>query len=207
MRGSSARSTPKSPSSSSSHSSVRRFARSVREAFVASVTCTSPPVSFQTSQLSTVPNANPSPGPCSRSSHSSFVAEKYGSGTSPVRSRIRSGSSSRQRSAVRRSCHTIAGATARPLARSQRTVVSRWLVIPIAASSREETPASATAASAAASTLCQISSGSCSTQPGCGKCWGNSRYARPATFSSSSTTRHVVPVVPWSIARITSGAR
>ena len=42
------------------------------------------------------------------SSHSSFVAEKYGSGTSPVRARIRSAGSSRHRSAVRRSCQTIA---------------------------------------------------------------------------------------------------
>ena len=55
-------------------------------------------VSCQTSQVSTVPNASPA-RPCSRRSHSSFVAEKYGSGTSPVRSRIRSVSSSRQRSA------------------------------------------------------------------------------------------------------------
>jgi len=51
----------------------------VRDAFVASVACTAPPVSFQTSHASTVPNASPSWG-CSRSSHSSFVAEKYGSG-------------------------------------------------------------------------------------------------------------------------------
>ena len=73
--------------------------------------------------------------PCSRSSHSSFVAEKYGSGTRPVCSRISSGSSSRHRSAVRRSCQTIAGATAGRVARSQSTVVSRWLVIPIASRS------------------------------------------------------------------------
>ena len=38
-------------------------------------------------------------------------------------------SSSRQRSAVRRSCHTIAGATGFPVARSQSSVVSRWFVI------------------------------------------------------------------------------
>ena len=60
-----------------------------------------------------------------------MVAEKYGSGTSPVRSRIRSGSSSRQRAAVRRSCQTIAGATGRPVTRSHSNVVSRWFVIAI----------------------------------------------------------------------------
>ena len=53
------------------------------------------------------------------SSHSSLVAEKYGSSTSPVRSRT-SGScpaarSSSQRAAVRRSCHTIARCRGRPV--------------------------------------------------------------------------------------------
>src|SRR5581483_7681482 len=66
-------------------------------------------------QESTVPNARLSRR-CSRSRSSSFVAEKYGSGTSPVFVRIRSGSSSRQRAAVRRSCQTIAGATGEPVA-------------------------------------------------------------------------------------------
>ena len=84
MRGSSSRGTPNSASSSSSQSSVSRFTSSVRDAFVTSITCCSPPVSRQTRKLSTVPNASPSRAPCSRSSHSSFVAEKYGSGTRPV---------------------------------------------------------------------------------------------------------------------------
>ena len=53
------------------------------------------------------------------SSHSSFVAEKYGSRTSPVASRI-GGSwpasrSASQRGAVRRSCHTIARWRGRPV--------------------------------------------------------------------------------------------
>ncbi len=38
-----------------------------------------------------------------------------------------------QNGAVTRLCQTIASATARPVARSQTTAVSRWLVIPIAA--------------------------------------------------------------------------
>ena len=141
----------------------------VRAAFVTSVTWRPPPVSFHTSQLSTVPNASSVAG-CSvrASSHSSFVAEKYGSGTRPVRSRISSPGSSRQRSAVRRSCQTIASCNGRPERRSQRIVVSRWFVIPIAVRSVARSPADARAASAAASTLAQISSGSCSTQPGCG---------------------------------------
>ena len=75
------------------------------------------------------------------SSHSSLVAEKYGSGTSPVRARTSSAGSSAQRSAVRRSCQTIAGATGVPVARCQRTVVSRWFAIPIACSSDGRTPA------------------------------------------------------------------
>ena len=53
----------------------------VREAFVTSTTCVRTAVSFQTSQESTVPKAR---SRCGRSErfriHSSFVAEKYGSG-------------------------------------------------------------------------------------------------------------------------------
>ncbi len=50
---------------------------SVRDAFVRSVTCSRPPVSFQTSHESTVPKASSSSGSWTRaSSHSSFVAEK-----------------------------------------------------------------------------------------------------------------------------------
>ena len=56
-RGSSSRSTPKSASSSSSHSSSSRPNSSVRDAFVTSLTCSSPSVSFHTSHESTVPNA------------------------------------------------------------------------------------------------------------------------------------------------------
>ena len=50
-----------------------------------------------------------------------------------------------QMSAVRRSCQTMARCTALPVARSQTTVVSRWLVMPIAAMSfgGEAAPSSA----------------------------------------------------------------
>ena len=51
------RSTRKSERSSSSQSSRSRSKSSVRDAFVTSVTCAAPPVSFQTSQESIVPNA------------------------------------------------------------------------------------------------------------------------------------------------------
>ena len=51
------------------------------------------------------------------------------------------GASSRQRSAVRRHCQTMALAAGRPDFRSQRTVVSRWLVMPTAAIDRPGTAA------------------------------------------------------------------
>jgi hypothetical protein len=56
----------------------------------------------------------------------------------------------------------------RPLARSHTIAVSRWLVMPTAATSLAVTRASASARVAACPTVVQISSGSCSTQPGCG---------------------------------------
>src|SRR5205823_1775974 len=74
----------------------------------------------------------------------------------------------RQNSAVRRSCQTMARATGDPLSRSQRTVVSRWLVTPTAARSDGATPAAARASGTTAATERQISSASCSTQPGRG---------------------------------------
>ena len=59
-------------------------------------------------------------------------------------------------------------------ARSQTSVVSRWLVMPIAASRCAEQPAVRAPRAASPSVVRQISSGSCSTQPGAGKCCGNS---------------------------------
>ena len=115
----------------------------VREAFETSVTCS--PQSFQSSHESIVPKARSPAAPAFASSHSSFVAEKYGSGTRPVRSRISSTGSSAQRAAVRRSCQTIARPIGAPLRLSQTSVVSRWFVIPIASSSPAPTPASARA--------------------------------------------------------------
>ena len=56
----------------------------------------------------------------------------------------------------------------RPVCRSQTTVVSRWLVIPMAATSSGDTPAWARASVSTEYWLDQISMGSCSTQPGLG---------------------------------------
>jgi hypothetical protein len=91
---------------------------------------------------------------------------------SPVFSR-KVGSSPRSRSAAqvgsaRRSCQTIALYSGSPVRRFHTTVVSRWLVMPIDAMSFAVTPAFASASFAVASCVCQISIGSCSTQPGCG---------------------------------------
>ncbi|EWS52564.1 hypothetical protein X551_04650 [Methylibium sp. T29] len=92
--------------------------------------------------------------------------------TRPVTSRTASARPcSRQRAhrgSVRRSCQTMALAIGRPLARSHSSVVSRWLVIPMAAMSDAVNPAWASASRAVASWVSQISIGSCSTQPGCG---------------------------------------
>ena len=56
----------------------------------------------------------------------------------------------------------------RPVALSQRMVVSRWLVMPMAAISSGSMPVWATASVRTEYWLDQISMGSCSTQPG----WG-----------------------------------
>ena len=166
------------PSASLNSASQARRCRSnsiVREAFVTSVACNLPPVRRHKRKLSIVPNAisplaarSRSPGTLS-SIQRIFDAEKYGSTTSPVRCATAfpkpAARHSSQSGAVRRSCQTIALCTARPLARSHNTAVSRWFVIPMAAMGPF---AAAIASRQVATTPAQISSGSCSTQPGCG---------------------------------------
>ena len=58
--------------------------------------------------------------------------------------------------------------TGRPVSRSQTMVVSRWLVMPMAASSSGETPVWASTSVRTEYWVDQISMGSCSTQPGLG---------------------------------------
>ena len=180
----------------------------VRLAFDGSVACS--PVRFHNTHESTVPNARCSSAstPPSSSSHSSLVAEKYGSSTSPVRSRT-SGStpaarSSSQRAAVRRSCHTMARCRGRPVRRSHTTTVSRWSVMPMPTTVSPSSSSAATTSPRVSCTARQISSGSCSTQPGRGKCCGSSRYAKARLTPSAPTATVRTPVVPASTARTTS---
>src|SRR6266849_1688040 len=72
--------------------------------------------------------------------------------------------------------------------------------MPIAATSPAVTPACAMAARTVATTLCQISSGSCSTSPSPGKCWVNSCWALASGVSAVSNTIARDEVVPWSTA-------
>ncbi len=170
----------------------------VREALVRSVAWR--PVSLNTSHESIVPKTASRAASTLRSSHSTLVPEKYGSSTSPVRSRTRgscpASRNSSQRAAVRRSCQTSALWTGSPVSGSHATTVSRWLVIPIASRLAGSPFASASACEATRLVTSQISVASCSTQPGRGKCWRNSLYARPRILPSRSKTRQVVPVVP-----------
>ena len=110
--------TSKSWSSSGSQALARRSMSSVRLALLTSVTWAAPPVSFQTSQVSMVPNAAAPESAFSRAprtlrrSQASLVAEKYGSSTRPVFSRNRASWPAALRrahsSVVRRSCQTMA---------------------------------------------------------------------------------------------------
>src|SRR5229473_4565092 len=108
--------------------------------------------------------------------------------------------SASQRAAVRRSCQTIARWTGFPVRRSHTTVVSRWFVIPIAATRLGASFAFFSAARAHASWVRRISKASCSTQPGCGKCWRNSFCAEARAVPRSSNTMARELVVPWSSA-------
>ena len=107
--------------------------------------------------------------------------------------------SSSQRAAVRRSCHTIASAYGSPVVRFQATTVSRWLVMPIAATcvgadaGRRRRRASPSPPSRSRRRRARPS-------PGCGKYCVNSRYAATVGRPSANTARLRTPVVPASIA-------
>src|SRR5262245_51157688 len=103
--------------------------------------------------------------------------------------------------AVRVSCQVIAGATVRPVARSQRTTVSRWFVIPMAARSAGDAPADFSASWMHSWVSCQTSSMSSSTQPGRGKCIVCSRCAVAAGTPRASKRMQRVLLVPWSTAK------
>ena len=79
--------------------------------------------------------------------------------------------------AVRRSCQTMALWIGSPVCRSQRIVVSRWLVMPMPITSFSATSLWRAPRARVSRCVAQISFGSCSTQPGCGKIWRNSRCA------------------------------
>ena len=104
-----------------------------------------PPVSCQISQVSTVPKSelaasrrrSRAPGvrveqPLELGAGEVGVEEQAGA-LGDHRPRGRRRASSAQSAAVRRSCQTMARPSGSPVARSQTSVVSRWLVMPIAA--------------------------------------------------------------------------
>ena len=176
----------------------------VREAFDGSVTWVRFCVNCHTSQVSTVPKASSprsarsrAPGSVS-SSQAILVPLKYGSMMRPVLARIVSSApalaSSAHSPAVRRSCHTIALCSGLPVWRSHSSVVSRWLVMPMAAMSRASMAILSKASRATVRCVARISQGSCSTQPGWGKIWRNSRCALETgvPFSSKRIARELV---------------
>ena len=219
ISGSTARGTRKIAQSASSHAQPAAppmRASSVRDAFDASVACTRPFVSFHSTQESIVPAASSpasararAPGTASRI-HASFVALKYGSSVRPVAARTASSwpsaRNSTSRDAVRRSCHTTARWIGFPVARSHTTIVSRWFVMPIAAMSEAARFEAASASFMHAASAVQISSASCSTQPGFGKCCANSRCPVPISLAApSGSIANTIPrtlVVPQSSARM-----
>jgi hypothetical protein len=84
--------------------------------------------------------------------------------------------------------------------RSQTSVVSRWLVMPMAAM-----PAASPAAMAVrqvATVEDQMSAGSCSTQPEAGKRCGNSCWPVVCARIAASNRIAREEVVPWSIAKM-----
>ncbi len=141
--------TPRTRASSGSHRPVRRLKSSVREALrdVGDV----PPAARQ---LPDEPGVDRSRGEAAgggllaRPGHVVEEPPELGAREIGVEQEAGLARGSRARrprravariaGAVRRSCQTIALCTGRPVSRSQSTTVSRWFVMPIAASSRAD---------------------------------------------------------------------
>ena len=120
-----------------------------------------------------------------------------------------------QMAAETRLCQTIAGATGWPVVRSQRIVVSRWLVMPMAATCSAAVPLASSTRLAHESCDRQMASGSCSTMAmssaGAAGCvcvscvrviWGNSSCAVASGIPRRSKRIALLDVVPWSSARM-----
>ena len=181
ISGSIAVGTPMMPAISSSHERDLRSISIVRLAFVTSVMCSPPsvpPVRFQISHVSMLPNSRSpdsalSRAPSTLSSVQRILGpEKYVASGSPTCSWKRAWPPSLENSStslsVRVSCHTSALCTGSPVFLSHTSVVSRWLVMPTPAMSSALAPASLIASSITSLVRDQISFASCSTQPGLG---------------------------------------
>src|SRR3954466_12827676 len=193
-----------------SHDRVDRSISSVRDALVGSVTCTppsGPPVMFHSSQVSMLPNSrSPASARCRAPSTLSRIQrvlgpEKYVASGRPVLALYRScpppsASSSAQILSVRVSCQTTALYTGLPVLRSQTTAVSRWFVMPTATMSEALRSALPSGPGATPRVLRQPSSGSCSTQPACGKICSCSFWSTDTTLPSWLKIMHRVEVVP-----------
>ena len=90
--------------------------------------------------------------------------------------------------------------TGSPVFLSQTMVVSRWLVMPMAAMSAAVAPMFAIARWATSIWVDQISLASCSTQPGWGKYWVNSFWATEHISPCSLNRMQRLDVVPASSA-------
>ena len=186
----------------------------VRDALLTSVACTAPPVSFHTSHASTVPARAVPALAASRtaalfsSSQRSLVPLKYVAIGRPVFARKRSLPSPSPPSSISRahtplvrvSIHTSALCSGSPVSASHTTVVSRWFVMPTAATARPATAASASTEATTRRTVAQISFGSCSTHPCCGMICANSSCATATTLLCASKRIARLDVVPASMA-------
>ena len=154
-----------------------------------------PPVRFQSSHESIVPKARSGVG-LDAALGEQPLEPWWPRSTGRARGRWCARTSGRggRRRAARRSGRRCAGpatrwpgAAAAPVRRSHATTVSRWSVMPMAATGSVERRAEL--GERGLRPRPRSRSASCSTHPGWGKCWGNSRYDEPTTVPSSVERR------------------
>ena len=211
--GSIARGTPNSASSSSSQSPVWMLNSSVREALDASVQCTR-----AAGELPDEPGVDGAEGEFAalgarpRAGHvveqpgelgAGEIGVEHQPGLAREQRRVAAARSSSQIAAVRRSCQTMALAIGRPVARSQTTVVSRWLVMPMAAmSARARSGPGQRSRSDAGLRSPRSPARRARPSPAAGRSAGIPAAPTPRMLPSWSNTMARELVVPWSRARM-----
>ncbi len=140
----------------------------------------------------------------------SATCSRHSAATAPARSspgsQQRAAAVSSSHAALRRSCQEIASVSARPVERSQQTIVERCVASPAATSVRSRAASDSQASRAATCSDCTSSTGFCSTTSSPSRVVATGTCAAASSRPAASNSIARLPWPPWSSARTRPGA-